>query len=131
MIGADVDSMTCGRCGGHGKRPADRPEPGASAAFYKPGAPRSRQRVALLHAAGREGDPAFADRPWRVTFFAPDGPLSHYCASAGDIMGELRGYQEHAGAGRLLDYWSTRPTWAEGMKQIAMIEEWNRQSIKE
>lgn len=112
-----IEMHPCPKCAGTGRTPEDTPQPGASAAFYKPG-PGNRQRIALLHASTDEDADA---RPWRVTHFAKNGPCGHCTRPASSIMEELRGYRYAPGAARLLDYWASLPQWQRGLQQIEFI----------
>ena len=109
---------TCGTCGGHGMLP-DAPKDGARAAFYAPRGVYASERIALLH-----GDLESPER-WRVTFFTASGPYSHQVGAPGEIMEHLRGYHISAAAVHMLDFWATRPAWAEGCDTAELIDTLN------
>lgn len=113
--------MRCPTCGGHGRLPVD----GHVYWFYRPmgfwgdGHPKyGEQRIACVQNNRFEdgSDPSC----WRVTIYAPCGPLGHTIENR--PFAEVRHYYYSPTAARLIDHWSRRPTWESGMRQSNWVD---------
>ena len=101
----------CGGCGGHKVIPVR-----GEFTFYKPmekGFSHLTQQIAVV----MEED----EDIWRVTFFRPNGPSSHIFEKREAVFGELRSFFISEVAGKMLDFWSTTPVWAHGIKQLQWV----------
>lgn len=98
--------VTCWNCGGHKQIPSGD---GSQTYFRSNG--KGLQHVAVLHRALED------ESKWRVTVYCQSGPFTHKVRSAEKVMAELERFLESDTAAKLLDYWSTKPRWEQGIKR--------------
>lgn len=101
----DGSMYTCPMCGGH----KFLPEGDSIYWFWKPRNGRAPEQIAFVRTEG--------DGRWRVAKFDPRGPVTHNIEPAENILYEVKGFRLSKVAPKLLDYWSQRPAWRDGMRQ--------------
>ena len=65
---------------------------------------------------------------WRLTYWAPNGPLGHDVLTRKNLDRELRYWRESPQAGVILESWAGTPEWERGLKQCQFVRAWNRLS---
>lgn len=83
---------------------------------------RSDQIATLVpYGTDEKGDPT-----WRLTVWAPNGPLGHSIFARPQLERELgRDWHESVEAGMILESWSDTTEWSTGLKQCQFIAAWN------
>ncbi len=109
----DGEFYSCPSCGGHGETPVS-----GDTWFYRPREGKRGPEIAHIH---QDTDGRFI-----IDYWDERGPRGKSIEPAETAYYELR-YFKHSPkvVPKLLDYWSTRPTWHEGLKQLEVVALFN------
>jgi len=84
---------------------------------------RDGDQIATLvpYGTDKKGDPV-----WRLTVWAPNGPLGHSIFAKPQLERELKwDWRESETAGLVLESWSDTTEWSTGLKQCQFVRAWN------
>ena len=84
---------------------------------------RHGDQIATLvpYGTNEKGDPT-----WRLTIWAPNGPLGHSVFAKPQLERELKwDWRESLEAGMTLESWSDTTEWSVGLKQCQFMAAWN------
>ena len=113
----DGEFYPCACCGGHGETPVS-----GDPWFYRSREGKQGPQIAHIH----PGD----DGHFIIDFWDERGPRGKSVEPAKTAFYALRHFKHSPnGTPKLLDYWSNRPAWQEGLKQLEVVALFNLLSV--